>query len=111
MNAKVLTAEQKVVLENSKRDLVAKVMATKDTPKGYPRKTDGSLDFNASPVEQPISEQDVTYLVGLYYAIRLNEGIGHDEAARQTYACCYKTGGRFSPHQTIAELKQKYGDK
>lgn len=105
MATKVLTEEQKQELAQAKADLIAKIMATMDTPKGYPLTADGRVDFNASPVAQPVAQDDVAMLVDWYYTFRF-AGDGHGEAARKSYSCLYRpSSGSFVPQRRIAELK------
>ncbi len=105
MNTK-LTPEQTTAIEKSKSELIDKILTTQTVMREYPLREDGSRDFSAALVERPVSREDITYLVDLYYDHRIDDHMSHDEAARLTYACCYQQSDiRFNPHARIADLK------
>jgi len=107
MNTK-LTPEQVIALEKSKNELIDKIVATQDVMREYPLREDGTRDFSAKLVERPVSREDITYLVNRYYDYRIDDHMSHSDAARLTYACCYRQSDqRFNPHARIAELKNQ----
>ena len=108
---KALSNEQQEALVRARAELIEKVVSTMDVPTGYPLNAAGKPDLRADMIDIPVSRNDVEYLVDLYYAIRFNEGVGHDEAARRTYSHLYRgVAQRYAPHQAIAEIRARYGD-
>ncbi len=103
-----LTPEQAAAIEKSKNELIDKIIATQDVMREYPLREDGTRDFGAQLIERPVSRDDITYLVNKYYEYRIDDHMSHDDAARQTYACCYKKSDiGYNPHARIAELKNQ----
>ena len=100
------TAEQARRLQAVRDELIEKVLTTQDILSTYPTLPNGRPDFNANLVALPVSRDDIALLVDRYMTYR-EQGMSHGEAARLTYACCYRsTDVTFDPHARIAELRK-----